>query len=108
MSEVKTEGPSFFPVSSRVSTDQTVSGLQETAMRRNSDARKRELESAKADSNVTIDAAVKDFARIKKAVDVAPERDAAPRLAALKRRIENGTYPIDYDELAKKILESEF
>ena len=110
MSEVKTENPNFFPISSRLSTDNTISGLQGTALKRNSDARKQELESlAKGgDSNVTIDAAVRDFSRIKKSVDASAGRDVGPRLAELKRKIEDGSYQVDYDELADRILNSEF
>ena len=80
-----------------------------TALPRNSEYRKNELETfSKADSKVDINDAIKDFARIKKAADAAPEVDNSDKIAALKAQIAAGTYRVDADALADKILEQEF
>lgn len=76
---------------------------------RNSEYRKNELETfSKADSKVDINDAIKDFARIKKVADAAPEVDKSDKIAALKAQIAAGTYRVDVDALADKILEQEF
>lgn len=60
------------------------------------------------DAKVSIPDGVRDFARIKKAAAAAPEVDNSERIAALKAQIQAGTYDIDYDGLADKMLQSEF
>jgi len=78
-------------------------------LRRNSEARKNELEAfSKSDSKVEIPDAIKDFARIKKVADAAPEIDNSDKIASLKARINAGTYNVDPGLLADKILEQEF
>lgn len=62
----------------------------------------------KNDAKVDINSRVKDFARIKSAVDRAPDLDNSAKVAALKQQIANGTYNINYDALAEKMLQSEF
>lgn len=80
------------------------SGLQ-----RNSESRKSELEAfSKSDSKVDIPDAIKDFSRIKKVADAAPAVDNTEKIARLKAQINAGTYKVDYDGLADKILEQEF
>lgn len=62
----------------------------------------------KNDAKVEINDAIKDFSRIKKAVDMAPEIDNTDKIAKLKAQIQAGTYQVDYDALADKMLQSEF
>ncbi len=78
-------------------------------LKRNSEARKSELEAfSKADSKVDIGDAIKDFSRIRKVADAAPEIDNTDKIARLKAQIADGSYKIDYDELSDKIMEQEF
>ena len=78
-------------------------------LKRNSESRKSELEAfSKSDSKVDIPDAIKDFSRIKKAADMAPEIDNTDKIARLKAQIADGSYKIDYDGLADKMLEQEF
>ncbi len=78
-------------------------------LKRNSSERKSELDVyAKSDAKVDIPEAIKDFSRIKKVADAAPPIDNSEKIARLKSQIENGTYKVDYDGLANKIIEQEF
>ena len=58
---------------------------------------------ARNDAKVDISDSVKNFSRIKKAVDLAPELDQSAKVDSLKKQIDNGTYAINYDALADKI-----
>ena len=60
------------------------------------------------DAKVSIPEGVKEFSRIKKAANAAPEQDNSAKIADLKARIQAGKYDIDYDGLADKMLQSEF
>jgi len=98
----------FFPNSKNV-TGKKASKLDKTVLTRNDPARSKELSNiAQTDAKVTIPDSIKDFSRIKKAVDAAPPIDNSEKIARLKKEISSGTYKIDYDGLADKILESEF
>jgi negative regulator of flagellin synthesis FlgM len=78
-------------------------------LKRNSESRKNELEAfAKSDSRVDIPDAIRDFSRIKKVADAAPEIDNSEKIARLKAQIADGSYKIDYDGLSDKIMEQEF
>ncbi len=78
-------------------------------IKRNSPERKEQLEGlSRDDVKVNIPDAVKDFAKIKKAVDTAPEIDNSQKIADLRKRINEGTYKVDYEAVADKILSSEF
>ena len=46
------------------------------------------------------------ISRIKKAVDTAGDIDHSAKIADLKARIKAGTYQVDYDAVADKMLES--
>ncbi len=61
-----------------------------------------------SNAKVEIPDAVKDFSRIKKVVDHAEPLDKSRQIAALKEQIAAGTYDVDVDGLADKILEEEF
>jgi len=80
-----------------------------SGLKRNSETRKNELEAfSSTDSKVDIPDAIKDFSRIKKVADAAPAIDNSEKIARLKSQIEAGTYKVDADALADKILEQEF
>ena len=96
----------FFPNSSEAKSPEKIKG---TSLERNDPARKKHLdEISKNDAQVKISDAVRDFSRIKKAVDAAPEVDNRRKIEALKEQINNGTYRINYDSIADKLLNSEF
>ncbi|GAB4009630.1 MAG: hypothetical protein Fur0010_00610 [Bdellovibrio sp.] len=98
----------FFPSSKPKSTADSNSIL-ESKLQRNTPERVNMLQKSTAkDARVDIDLATKDFARIKKAVDAAPEVDNSDKISKLKSQIANGTYNIDYDALADKIISEGF
>ena len=59
------------------------------------------------DAKVTIPEAIKDFARIKKVVDESPIIDNQDKIEKIKDQIKRGSYKVNYDLLAEKILENE-
>jgi len=80
-----------------------------TGLKRNSENRKNELEAfSSSDSKVDITDAIKDFSRIKKVADAAPEIDNTDKIARLKSQIADGSYKVDLDGLSDKILDQEF
>lgn len=81
--------------------------VKPSVLKRNDEVRQDQLESTKKDAKVSINDAVKDFSRIKKAVDAAPPIDNSEKIAALKAQIEKGEYKVDYEGLADKILSAE-
>ncbi len=100
----------FFP-KSRTANESKVStrGVQQGYLQRNAPDRMKELEStSRGHAKVEIPNAVKDYAKIKKAVDQAPDIDNSAKIASLREQIQNGTYSVDYDQLADKILSSEY
>ena len=108
MNNIQTR-PSFFPNSKSAQGIQTerTNGPQE--LKRNSPERSDQIrEKTAKDATVDIPSAVKDFARIKKAVDAAPQIDNTDKIAKLRQQIQSGTYEIDYDAVADKMLTTEF
>ena len=78
-------------------------------LKRNSESRKAELENfSGSDSKVDIPDAIRDFSRIKKVADAAPAIDNSAKIARLRSEIQAGTYKVDADAIAEKILEQEF
>ena len=78
-------------------------------LKRNSESRHSDLEAfSKSDSKDDSPDAIKDFSRIKKVADAAPEIDNTDKIARLKAQIADGSYKIDYDALSDKIMEQEF
>lgn len=59
------------------------------------------------DVDVFISDRVKNFSKIIKIINDAPELDNTNKIARLKRQIEKGEYVINYEALADKILQSE-
>jgi negative regulator of flagellin synthesis FlgM len=99
---------SFFP-NSKTSQNSGLKNIQQNILQRNDFKRKSELDSTtQKDSKVKIPDAVRDFSRIKKAVDMAKAPDNSSKIEALKAQIQNGTYKVDYEAVADKLLQSEF
>lgn len=108
MSSIDTRS-SFFPRSRSAQAESAKSSGKVDGPQRNSMERATELtEKTATDAKVNIGDGVKDFARIKKAAMSAPETDNSEKIARLKAQIAAGSYEIDYDGLADKILTSEF
>lgn len=108
MSSIDTRS-SFFPRSLDVKSESTAGGSKVDGTKRNSMERASELsDKTSTDAKVSIPDGVKDFSRIKKVAMSAPEVDNSEKIARLKAQIADGTYEIDYDGLADKILNSEF
>jgi len=100
---------SFFPRSKTKNNSIKSNALQQSPIQRNLPARKSEIDTKTGmHAKVEIPNAVKDYARIKKAVDMAPEVDNSEKIARLKEQIKAGSYNVNYEKLADKILESEF
>jgi negative regulator of flagellin synthesis FlgM len=99
----------FFPKGKSAQTEAAKGGSAIDEAKRNSNERASEIsERTSTDAKVSIPEGVKDFSRIKKLANSAPEVDNSDRIAQLRAQIEAGTYEIDYDALADKILTSEF
>ena len=107
MSSIDTRS-AFFP-RSRTAQAEAAKTKEAEALKRNTLERSSELQEKTAtDAKVSIPEGVKDFSRIKKAAMSAPEQDNSEKIARLKAQIQAGTYEVDYDGLADKILNSEF
>ncbi len=108
MSNVESTRSRFFPKSKNTRTAKN-SKLNKNHLQRNDQARKAELDQiAERDAKVTIPEAVRDFGRIKKVADAAPNIDQSEKIARLREQIRSGKYEVDYDALADKILSQEF
>jgi negative regulator of flagellin synthesis FlgM len=108
MSSIDTRS-AFFPRSRSAQAEQAKNRGQVEGVERNSSERASELQTkTSGDARVNIPEGVKDFSRIKKAAMSAPETDNSEKIARLKAQIQEGTYEVDYDALADKILTSEF
>ena len=99
---------SFFP-NRKENSVKNPKKLVRPTVKRNSAARIKELEEfAKNDAKVNIPDAIKDFSKIKKAVDMAPDIDNSSKISELKKQIQNGSYQMDYEAIADRILEQEY
>ncbi len=108
MSSIDTRS-SFFPRTQNKDTKSIDQGAKIETLKKNSPERVTELaEKTSLDAKVTIPEGVKDFSKIKKVAMTAPEPDNTDKIAKLKAQIEAGTYEIDYDALADKILMNEY
>jgi len=108
MSSIDTRS-TFFPKSRSAQAESAKGGSQVGSTNGNSAERTSQImDRTGADAKVNIGDGVKDFARIKKAAINAPEQDNSEKIARLKAQIAAGTYEVDYDGLADKILTSEF
>lgn len=108
MSSIDTRS-AFFPRSRSAQAESASKGGQVDGVKRNSMERMSEIQNkTSSDAKVSIPDGIKDFSRIKKVATAAPEVDNSEKIARLKAQIQAGTYEVDYDGLADKILESEF
>jgi len=99
----------FFPNTKTQAGVRGNRGVDTPQLKRNDLERKSELnDMARNDVKINIPESIKDFSRIKKAVDAAPDIDNSEKISRLKSQIQAGTYKIDYDGLADKLLENEF
>jgi negative regulator of flagellin synthesis FlgM len=110
MSNIDTRSP-FFPntktTNTRSSSTSNAGGLG--GIQRNTPEKANELSNRTAsDAKVNINEGIKDFSKIKRAVDAAPEVDNSEKIARLKQQIGEGSYQVNYDALADKILAEEF
>ena len=107
MSNIDTRAP-FFPKTN--SSQKEINGARRSQLlRRNSFERTNELNNQTAnDAKVTIPDSIRDFSRIKMAVDAAPPIDNTDKIARLRSQIQEGTYEPDYDAIADKILSNEY
>lgn len=105
MSSIDPTRSNFFPNSKTERAQQS----NKAVLKRNDAYRAQELrDTTQNDAKVDINEAVRDFSRIKKAVDAAPEIDNSDKIARLKQQIQAGSYKVDYDALADKMLATEF
>lgn len=108
MSSIDTRS-TFFPKNRTTQAESTRHEGQVAGVKRNSLERASEItEKTSADAQVSIGDGIKDFSKIKKAAMSAPDVDNTDKIARLKAQISAGTYEVDYDALADKILGSEF
>jgi len=99
----------FFPRGREIKPETTKEGGQVEGLEKNSLERANEItQKTSSDAKVSIPEGVKDFSKIKKVAMTAPEPDNSEKIARLKAQIQAGTYDIDYDALADKMLTSEF
>lgn len=104
---IDTRAP-FFP-NSKTAKNEAARLRKVNNVPRNTYDRAEEIRSKTAnDAKVSIPETIKDFSRIKKAVDAAPEMNKESKIADLKARIQAGTYEVDYDALADKVLQTEY
>lgn len=98
----------FFP-GNKSSKKAPVNRSHDVSLRRNTTDRSNQLRGTTAgDAKVQIDDAVKDFSRIKRAVDAAPPVDNSEKIAKLKAQIQRGEYKVDYDAVADRMLSREY
>lgn len=81
-------------------------------LKRNDDERKKQLQQDSAqDVQLNIPSKVKDFARIKSAIDMQAgdsSIDNTNKIQELKKKIQQNEYNVDFEQLADKMLEREW
>lgn len=106
---IDTRAPFFPRGRSTGSVEQGKAGAVGNVSPGNSPERASEIADRTAgDAKVNIPEGVREFSRIKKAANAAPDVDNSAKIADLKARIQAGSYEIDYDGLADKMLQSDF
>lgn len=107
MSSIDTRAP-FFP-NAKGSQREIEQTNRSQFLRRNSYERANELNNqTSGDAKVTIPDSIKDYSRIKMAVDMAPPIDNTEKIARLRSQIQAGTYEPDYEAIADKLLANEY
>lgn len=105
MNNIETRAP-FFPNSKNAKSARSNSRPE---LKRNTLEQFEKIQRNTAkDAKVDINSAVKDFSRIKKAVDAAPPINNDNKIAMLKEQINSGNYKVDYDAVAEKMLTQEY
>ena len=108
MSNVNNDSrPSFFPNSKTAQARQAKKLAQMKRQQAQAYQNRTPVRSSKS-IDVNISEGLKDFARIKELANNAPEIDKSEKIAMLREQINNGTYGVDYDGLANKLLLQEF
>lgn len=108
MNNIDSSRSNFFP-HTKANDSKTAKNVGGAALKKNSYEKQQFIDNyTKRDAKVDIPDAIKDFSRIKKAADSAPGIDNTEKIAALKAQIKEGSYKVDYDALADKILGEEF
>lgn len=109
MNNIDRTRSSFFPNSKTANTNPKANEAISKTLTRNDSLRAKEIGSNTSnDASVSINDAIKDFSRIKKAVDMAPEQDNSAKIAKLRSQINNGTYSVDYEALADRVLGEQY
>lgn len=109
MNDIKATNRSPFFVKDKNSIITDKSMAESSIRAKNSKKRQLEVKNnTENDAKVEIPKKIKDFSRIKKAVDHAPEVDNRDKIEALKKRIESGDYDVRINKIAEKILSREF
>jgi negative regulator of flagellin synthesis FlgM len=99
----------FFPNSKADETNKANTAEKMKALGRNSYEKASTINSRTGrDARVEIPEAVRDYSRIKRAVDMAPPIDNTAKIAGLKAQIAAGTYEPNYDAIAERILDTEY
>ena len=100
---------SFFPNSKDAQKAKQAEALEQIIPKRNSLERQEILQGKTGkDVQVDIPTGIKDFSRIKRAVEKAAPIDNSQKIASLKQRINSGEYKVDYDAVADRLLKEEF
>jgi len=100
-------GSGFFPNSKGGKLERS-KAADRILSKRNNLERKNQLEAfTKSDAKVDIPDAIKDFSRIKKAVDASPKIDNTDKIARLREQIQNGSYKVDYEAIADRLIAEE-
>jgi len=113
MSDVGKARANFFPnsISAKEAKRKAIENMEALRHSPSENIRHEEGEqntSINDDARVQIPESVRDFSQIKSAADRSAPLDKSQKIADLKNRINGGTYEIDYDSVASKMLESEY
>lgn len=108
MNNIDNARSNFFP-NTKTTTTKSNSAAGANALKSNTYEKQQFIDSyTKRDAKVDIPEAIKDFSKIKKIADATPAIDNSDKIARLKAQINEGSYKVDYDALADKILGEEF
>ena len=109
MNNINNTRTGFFPNAKTKTGTGKADALQKAKINNNSYEKQKFLDNyTKRDAKVDIPEQIKDFAQIKKAADMAPEKDNSDKIAMLKKQIAEGSYKPNYDAVADKLLGEEF
>jgi negative regulator of flagellin synthesis FlgM len=108
MNGVDTRAP-FFPGKTTGRPEIQKRPLDDVKIQRNEPERIAELNKIQEkNAKVDIPEKIKDFAKIKSLSNQAVPVDNSDKIARLKSQIADGSYNIDYEAVADKILQDEF